>query len=98
MNESAMRRAIERKREGEALSASTWDRMIESYMEGHIADEQMAAMLMACVWRGLTIAEATALTRAIVESGATIKYPDSVFVLDKHSSGGVSDVVSLVAI
>ncbi len=98
MNESAMRREIERKREGEALSAATWDAIIESYMEGQIGDEQMAAMLMACVWRGLTITESTALTRAMVESGATITYPDSIFVLDKHSSGGVSDVVSLVAI
>ncbi len=98
MNESAMRRAIERKREGEALSAATWDAIVESYMEGEIGDEQMAAMLMACVWRGLSIAEATALTRAIVDSGATISYPESVFVLDKHSSGGVSDVVSLVTV
>lgn len=98
MNESAMRRAIERKREGEALSAATWDELVESYMEGQIGDEQMAAMLMACVWRGLTIAEATALTRAMVESGATITYPDGMFVLDKHSSGGVSDVVSLVSL
>jgi len=53
---------------------------------------------MACVWRGLTNEEATALTRAMVESGATISYPDDMFVVDKHSSGGVSDIVSLVAV
>lgn len=93
-----MRRVIERKRDGDALSDATWDAIVSSYMEGQIGDEQMAAMLMACVWRGLSIAEATALTRAMVESGATITYPDSSFVLDKHSSGGVSDVVSLVCV
>jgi pyrimidine-nucleoside phosphorylase len=98
MNESKMRQAIERKREGEHLSPVTWDGVISGYMDGSIGDEQMAALLMACVWRGLSMAEATALTRAMVESGATIAYPDGTFVVDKHSSGGVSDVVSLVAV
>lgn len=98
MTEATMRRAIERKREGDALSADTWDAIVSAYMDGSIGDEQMAALLMACVWRGLSIKEATALTRAMVESGATISYPDGLFVMDKHSSGGVSDLVSLVAL
>ena len=93
-----MRRVIERKREGEALDAATWAATIASYMDGEIDDAQMAALLMACVWRGVDVDEAAALTRAMVESGATLKYPDDAFVVDKHSSGGVSDIVSLVAV
>lgn len=98
MDEAMMRLQIGRKREGESLSPKVWDDIIGAYMDGTVGDEQMAALLMACVWRGLDSDEATALTRAMVESGATITYPDDMFVVDKHSSGGVSDVVSLVAV
>ncbi len=98
MNESMMRRAIERKREGEALPAATWESIVGAYMQGAIDDDQMAALLMACVFRGVNIDEATALTRAMVMSGATLSYPEGIFVVDKHSSGGVSDVVSLVSV
>jgi pyrimidine-nucleoside phosphorylase len=58
----------------------------------------MSALAMACVWRGLDAAEAAALTGAMVASGATLRYPEGMFVVDKHSSGGVSDIVSLVAV
>ena len=98
MNEAAMRQAIERKRDGDVLSPELWDDIVGGYMDGSIGEEQMAALMMACVWRGLSINEATALTRAMVQSGATLRYPDDLFVVDKHSSGGVSDVVSLVAV
>lgn len=98
MNESTMRRAIERKRAGEALADDAWESIVAAYMDGAIADDQMAAMMMACVWRGLDIAEATALTRAMVRSGAALSYPPGTFVVDKHSSGGVADIVSLVSV
>lgn len=93
-----MRHAIEKKRDGGVLGASTWEAIIGAYMDGAVDDSQMAAMLMACVWRGLDIAEAAALTRAMVASGATLSYPLDMFVVDKHSSGGVGDIVSLVAV
>ena len=93
-----MRLAIERKREGEELESAVWEAVIAAYMNGEIDDVQMAAMAMACVWRGLTVDEAAALTGAMVSSGATLTYPDDLFVVDKHSSGGVSDIVSLVAV
>lgn len=98
MNESTMRRAIERKREGEALPPATWESIVGAYMEGRVDDDQMAALMMACVFRGLSTIEATALTRAMVMSGATLSYPEDIFVVDKHSSGGVADAVSLVAV
>jgi pyrimidine-nucleoside phosphorylase len=93
-----MRRAIERKRNGEELPAALWERIVANYMDGDVDDVQMAAMTMACVWRGLTVAEAAAMTRAMVNSGDTLSYPTGVTVVDKHSSGGVSDVVSMIAV
>ena len=98
MDEVSMRRAIERKRDGEPLESVTWDQIIAAYVSGEIDDAQMAALAMACVWRGLDVAEAAALTHAMVASGATLRYPDGLFVVDKHSSGGVSDIVSLVVV
>jgi pyrimidine-nucleoside phosphorylase len=97
-DEARMRRAIETKRDGAALHASDWEAMIPAYLSARIGDDQMAAMLMAAVWRGLTLDESAALTKAMVESGETIAFPPGTFVVDKHSSGGVSDIVSLVAV
>ena len=93
-----MRRAIERKRDGEQLEASVWEAIVAAYVSGEIDDAQMASLAMASVWRGLAPTEAAALTRAMVASGATLAYPEGMFVIDKHSSGGVSDIVSLVAV
>lgn len=93
-----MRRAIERKREGQELAGEKWEAIIEAYVDGRVDDAQMAAMLMACVWRGLSRDECVAMTRAMVASGQTLQFPADEFVVDKHSSGGVSDIVSLVAV
>ena len=93
-----MRRAIERKREGEALSGGDWEAIVAGFMAGSVDDAQMAALCMACLWRGMTFEEAYALTRAMVDSGETIAFDGPATVVDKHSSGGVSDIVSLVAV
>ncbi|HEV2261230.1 MAG TPA: thymidine phosphorylase, partial [Candidatus Rubrimentiphilum sp.] len=99
MDESAMRQCIERKRDGKALSATQWDEIVDSFMEGRIDEAQMAALFMACVWRGMNFEEAHALTDAMVRSGETITFDRSKgAVVDKHSSGGVADIVSLVAV
>jgi pyrimidine-nucleoside phosphorylase len=98
MDEISMRRAIERKRDGEPLEAQLWEEIIAGYVSGELGDAQMAALAMACVWRGLREDEVVALTSAMVASGATLRYPEGMFVVDKHSSGGVSDIVSLVAV
>jgi len=98
MDELGMRQVIERKREGETLDRATWEAVVAAYMDGGVDDAQMSAFAMACVWRGLSLDEAVSLTGAMVASGASLTYPSDMFVVDKHSSGGVSDIVSLVAV
>lgn len=98
MDEMKMRRAIERKRDGEALEPQLWEAVVAAFVEGGVDDAQMAAMAMACLWRGLNLEETAALTGAMVRSGRTLEYSPGAVVLDKHSSGGVSDIVSLVAV
>lgn len=94
-----MRRCIERKREGAELASQDWDGIVEAFMDGSVDEAQMAALCMACLWRGMSFEEAFALTRAMVASGATLSFdPAKGTVVDKHSSGGVSDIVSLVAV
>ncbi len=94
-----MRRCIERKRDGGELRAQDWDGIVSAFMDGRVDEAQMAALCMACVWRGMSFDEAFALTVAMVASGATITFdPAAGIVVDKHSSGGVSDIVSLVAV
>jgi pyrimidine-nucleoside phosphorylase len=92
-----MRRAIARKRDGEALDAETWQRIVASYLSGATDDAQLAALLMACTLRGLSFAETHALTAAFVASGETLTPPDP-HTVDKHSSGGVGDTASLVVV
>jgi len=98
MDDVAMRRSIERKRSGEELAGAEWEAIVAAYSSGAIDEAQMAAMAMACVWRGLSTQEAAAMTRAMVASGETLQYPPGTIVVDKHSSGGVSDLVSLVVV
>ena len=94
-----MRRCIERKRDGGNLSAQEWDEIVDAFMDGDVDEAQMAALCMACLWRGMSFDEAYALTRAMVGSGQTITFDAAQgIVVDKHSSGGVSDIVSLVAV
>jgi pyrimidine-nucleoside phosphorylase len=99
MDEHEMRRCIERKRDGVHLSAQEWAGIIAGFMRGEVEEAQMAALCMACVWRGMSFDEAHALTQAMVQSGQTLTFDlaDGI-VVDKHSSGGVSDIVSLVAV
>ena len=98
MDEQAMRTAIERKRDGESLGAETWRAIVAAYTSGAVDDAQMAALAMAVHFRELDLDEIVALTEAMVESGESLSFPRDRFVVDKHSSGGVSDIVSLVAV
>ena len=93
-----MRRCIESKRLGNELAPAVWEDIVAGYVAGTVDDAQMAAMAMACNWRGLTVEEAAAMTRAMVASGETLSYPDGITVVDKHSSGGVGDIISLIAV
>jgi len=88
---------IERKRDGGALGPADWQAALSGYLADQVPDYQMAALLMAVVWRGLESAELTALTRAMLDSGARLDWgQDGRPRVDKHSTGGVGDKVSLV--
>ena len=87
---------IESKREGKVLSARDIAAFISDFVAGKIPDYQMAAMLMAIFFRGLNSEETRALTFAMRDSGEILKFPkDSRPLVDKHSTGGVGDKVSL---
>src|SRR5438445_4636474 len=88
---------IEKKRDGQELSADEIKSLIADFTLGEIPDYQMSAWAMAVYFRGMTPAETQHLTEAMMESGRVLKYPkDSPPKIDKHSTGGVGDKVSLV--
>jgi pyrimidine-nucleoside phosphorylase len=90
-------RLIERKRDGGHLEPGEWRALTLAYASGHVPDYQMAAFLMACFLRGLDRAETAALTEAMLDSGDRLQLADlGVPRIDKHSTGGVGDKVSLV--
>lgn len=87
---------IESKREGKGLTAEQIRNFIREFTSGKIPDYQMAAMLMAIYFRGLNTEETRELTLAMRDSGDTLKFPkDKRPLVDKHSTGGVGDKVSL---
>ena len=88
---------IERKRDGRALSPEEWSAIVAEYTAGRIPDYQIAALLMAVFIRGLERQELAALTDAMLASGDRLSFDGSKTpVIDKHSTGGVGDKVSLV--
>jgi thymidine phosphorylase len=88
---------IRAKRDGVPLTGDEIRWFIGAYLSGEVADEQMSALLMAVYFRGLDDAELRAWTSAMVDSGERLDLsavgPPTV---DKHSTGGVGDKVSLV--
>jgi pyrimidine-nucleoside phosphorylase len=90
-------RLIERKRDGGHIEKGEWRALANAYAAGHVPDYQMAAFLMACFLRGLDRAETHALTEAMLRSGDSL---DLDYLqkprIDKHSTGGVGDKVSIV--
>src|SRR2546428_4915044 len=87
---------IERKRDGGALTPEEWSALIAAYTAGRVADYQMSALLMAVVLRGLERAELAALTDAMIASGQRLGFDGwATPRVDKHSTGGVGDKVSL---
>jgi pyrimidine-nucleoside phosphorylase len=87
---------IESKREGKILAPEQIQEFIRKFTAGKIPDYQMSAMLMAIYFRGLDTAETTALTLAMRDSGDVLKFPrDKRPLVDKHSTGGIGDKVSL---
>ncbi|MEP6758767.1 MAG: thymidine phosphorylase [Actinomycetota bacterium] len=91
------RDAIMTKRDGGRVPSDTLERLVHGFAGGEIGDGPMAAFLMACVIQGMDASETAAMTRAFVASGRTVPLGDvGRPVVDKHSTGGVGDAVSLV--
>ncbi|GAA2002507.1 thymidine phosphorylase [Nocardiopsis rhodophaea] len=84
------------KRDGGELTPGQIDWVIDAYTHGAIAEEQMAALNMAIVWRGMTRAEVSRWTEAMLCSGERLDFTDLPRpTTDKHSTGGVGDKVTL---
>jgi len=87
---------IVRKREGEELSSAEISWLVGGYVAGDVADYQMSAFAMAVFFRGMTAAETAALTMAMMRSGDVFEHPPGTPVVDKHSTGGIGDKISLI--
>ncbi len=92
---SVVLEAIETKKRGEDLPEGVIRDVVAGYTGGSVPDYQMASLLMAIFIRGMSYGETLALTRAMAESGETYSFPDCV---DKHSTGGVGDKISLISL
>jgi len=88
---------IRKKRDGGRLSDGEWRWLVDGFMRGVVPDEQMAAFLMAACLRGLDDDETLSLTLAMRDSGETFSLPGlGRPLVDKHSTGGVGDKVTLI--
>ena len=90
---------IRAKRDGRVLTDSEIRWLISAYAGGGVADEQMSALLMAVCLRGLSRAELGAWTAAMADTGERLDLsavPVPAPAVDKHSTGGVGDKVSLI--
>jgi pyrimidine-nucleoside phosphorylase len=91
------REPIAAKRDGRSVAPPDLERLVSEYASGSVGDGPMAAFLMAAVVNGMDPDETAAMTRAFVASGMSVALGDvGRPVVDKHSTGGVADAVSLV--
>ncbi|MCK4351701.1 MAG: thymidine phosphorylase [Candidatus Krumholzibacteria bacterium] len=88
---------ISKKRDGAPLNEDEIRYVTDGFVAGEIADYQMSALLMAVVLNGMTGKETVAMTRAMMESGTVFDIgPGGGPLIDKHSTGGVGDKISLI--
>ncbi|WP_375410099.1 thymidine phosphorylase [uncultured Methylobacterium sp.] len=87
---------IRAKRDGHALDGAEIEAFIAGLTDGRVTEGQAAAFAMAVFFRGLSLPERVALTRAMTRSGTVLAWDLPGPAIDKHSSGGVGDAVSLV--
>src|SRR6266513_1704478 len=90
---------IRKKRDGNPLTTEEIDWFIAEYMRDHIPDYQVSAWLMAIYWRGMDARETGNLTLAMARSGEELHVRDTISpVVDKHSTGGIGDKVTLAVV
>ena len=95
---------IKTKRDGGKLSAGAIDWVVRAYTDGDVADEQMSALLMAIFLRGMDPDEIARWTAAMVDSGERFDFGDlsrdgkPLALVDKHSTGGVGDKITLTVV
>ena len=88
---------IKKKRDGGKLSPEEISFFIESYVKGEIPDYQVSALLMAIYFQDMDFEETMNLTKAMIKSGVTVDLSDiQAPRVDKHSTGGVGDKISLI--
>ena len=94
-----VQRLIAAKRDGRRLGADDWQAFTRAVTRGEIPEYQTAALLMAVYLQGMDFGETFALTGAVADSGERLSWPDiGRPLVDKHSTGGVGDKLSLVAV
>ena len=87
---------LERKRDGGENTPEELDALVRGAVDGSVPAYQISAWLMAVLWRGMTRAETTGLTRLMMESGDILEFPElGEAPLDKHSTGGVGDKITI---
>jgi len=90
---------IEKKKQGKILSKEEIQFLIDSLMDGSAHDYQLSAWLMAVYFQGLTQEETANLTQAMIDSGEVIDFEELTdSIVDKHSTGGVGDKVTITLI
>ncbi len=87
---------IAKKRDGAALSRDEIAAFISGFTSGSIPDYQMSALAMAIYLRGMSAEETALLTEQMLASGVSLRWPSGLACVDKHSTGGVGDKVSLL--
>ncbi len=89
---------IERKRDGGVHQAEEIRRFVTAFASGEVPDYQAAAWLMAVYYNGLTDEELREFTLAIARSGEVLSFGGDLFLVDKHSTGGVGDKITLLLV
>ncbi len=87
---------IAKKRDGKRLSRDELSFFICSFLKDEITDYQMSALLMAIYLKGMDFDETGWLTEVMLDSGSKVAFPPDRIYVDKHSTGGVGDKVSLI--
>ena len=89
---------IDKKSKGKELTKEEIDYFVDGYTNGLVADYQASALLMAIKILGMTEKETFYLTNAMLNSGEIMDLSDLGFIVDKHSTGGISDTTSIALV